>query len=145
MRFIAKLLMLVMMSVGFTAVTGPPAHAATGSWSFKGGCCVYIPGGSHGTGFTTTKEKDIYFKISSWNPCDTNDGDVEITVKLYKNDAFDHQVGATKNLTCTGTVKWSMVNPGKYYFYMRVKGPWDEGSSAAYTAKGYYYYNGTTP
>lgn len=50
-------------------------------------------------------------------------------------------MGNTKTITnCSGDVKWSMVNPGKYWFKMTILYP--HRDSKTYTMSGNYAYNG---
>lgn len=134
--------------LGALGLQATPAQAAgeTNSWSFTGGCCIYIPGGS-GTDlwFETSVEKDIYFRIGSFSPCayDSTYGYAKITIELWRDDAFgDTKIGNDKTITCTGTVKWALVNPNQYHFHMIIQEPWR--NNYTYTASGKYAYNGNT-
>lgn len=122
-----------------------PAHAGTtNNWSFTGGCCIYVPGGT-GTDswFTTTSEKDIFFRIDSFSPCSTASGYVKITVELWRNDfGPDTKIGNDKEITCTGLAKWVAVNPNQYHFHMKIQYPFRD--QRTYSASGRYAFNGDT-
>lgn len=137
---IATLIAVLIGTVGLQA----PAHAAgtTTSWSFTGSCCIYVPGGT-GTNswFTTTSEKDIYFRIDSFNPCSTGWGNVKITIELWRDDLGpDTKIGNDKEITCTGVAKWVAVNPNQYHFHMKIQYPFRD--QYTYSATGRYAYNG---
>lgn len=142
---LAAVLALLAAALGLQVL---PAQAAgtTHSWSFTGKCCIYVPGGS-GTDnwFRTTAEKNIYFKISSFSPCwkDANYGYTKVTIELWRDDfGPDSKIGNDKVIECTGTAKWSLVDPGKYHFHMIIQYPWR--NEHTYTARGAYAYNGAT-
>lgn len=54
----------------------------------------------------------------------------------------DSKIGNDKVIECTGTAKWSLVDPGKYHFHMIIQYPWR--NEHTYTARGAYAYNGAT-
>jgi len=143
-----RVVFILTLMVGALGLVATPAEAAatTKTWTFTGGCCIYVPGGTGTDGwFTTNVEKNIYFKIGSMTPCvkDPQYGYPKITIELWKDEfPLDNTIGNDKTIECTGVAKWSMVNPGKYHFHMIIQNPWR--NRYTYTMSGKYAYNGAT-
>ncbi|MFL6158491.1 MAG: hypothetical protein ACJ72D_20560 [Marmoricola sp.] len=139
MRNISKI--LVAGVIATTSALGiQPAAEASGAftWSFRGDYGIYS---RH---FTQPRESNIYVKISRWSPCVIGGDYVDIYVYLYKDDRFDNTVGTTKKVTCAGTAKWSMVNPGTYYFRLVVEGS-HRSQGTTFVASGTVFYDGSAP
>jgi hypothetical protein len=119
-------------------VPSPALAAASFTWTFSGDYGIYS------RDFYQPRERDIYVKVNNFSPCTRNGDRVTLYFYLYKNDTFNNQVGNVKQIDCTGTVKWSLVNPGTYYWRMLIEGQHRE-MGTNFTANGVTYYDGATP
>ena len=138
MNFLARLLTPFVPLALITGLPGPALAAASFTWSYQGDYGVFS------RSFHQPRERDIYVQIRTWSPCVVDGDEVDIYVYLYKDDTFNNRVGGTKKIGCTGLVKWSEVNPGRYYFRLLIEGRHRERGTK-FRASGTTYYDGSKP